>query len=114
MARLRSVHGGADSSGSLIYEYIGEVVIQKTFQERMAAYAAEGIKHFYFMMLQKDEFIDATKKGGIGRFANHSCNPNCEVQKWVVGRRMRMGIYAKRDVLKDEEITFNYNVDRYG
>ncbi|CAK9780083.1 hypothetical protein CC85DRAFT_283658 [Cutaneotrichosporon oleaginosum] len=101
-------------AGSLIYEYIGEVVVEKTFRERMAAYAAEGIKHFYFMMLQKEEYIDATKKGGIGRFANHSCNPNCEVQKWVVGRRMRMGIYAKRDVLKDEEITFNYNVDRYG
>ncbi|BEJ11877.1 hypothetical protein CspHIS471_0203370 [Cutaneotrichosporon sp. HIS471] len=101
-------------AGSLIYEYIGEVVVEQTFRERMAAYAAEGIKHFYFMMLQKEEYIDATKKGGIGRFANHSCNPNCEVQKWVVGRRMRMGIYAKRDVIKGEEVTFNYNVDRYG
>lgn len=102
------------SRGSLVYEYIGEVVMEKTFRKRMASYADEGIKHFYFMMLQKEEYIDATKKGGIGRFANHSCNPNCEVQKWVVGRRMRMGIFTKRDVAKDEEITFNYNVDRYG
>ncbi|WOO81021.1 Histone-lysine N-methyltransferase, H3 lysine-36 specific [Vanrija pseudolonga] len=101
-------------AGALIYEYIGEVVIEKTFRKRMADYAEEGIKHFYFMMLQKEEYIDATKKGGIGRFANHSCNPNCEVQKWVVGRRMRMGIFTKRDVLKGEEVTFNYNVDRYG
>lgn len=101
-------------SGALVYEYIGEVVVEKTFRKRMAEYADEGIKHFYFMMLQKEEYIDATKKGGIGRFANHSCNPNCEVQKWVVGRRMRMGIFTKRDVRKDEEITFNYNVDRYG
>ena len=31
-----------------------------------------------------------------------------------MGRRLRMGIFTKRDVLKDEEITFNYNVDRYG
>ncbi|KAK4688692.1 [histone H3]-lysine36 N-trimethyltransferase, partial [Tremellales sp. Uapishka_1] len=102
------------SSGSLIYEYIGEVVTDKTFRKRMQAYAEEGIRHFYFMMLQKDEYIDATKKGGIGRFANHSCNPNCEVQKWVVGRRLRMGIFTKRDVIQGEEITFNYNVDRYG
>ncbi|KAL1410857.1 histone methyltransferase set2 [Vanrija albida] len=101
-------------AGALIYEYIGEVVVEKTFRKRMADYAEEGIKHFYFMMLQKEEYIDATKKGGIGRFANHSCNPNCEVQKWVVGRRMRMGIFTKRDVLKGEEVTFNYNVDRYG
>jgi SET domain-containing protein len=60
------------------------------------------------------QYIDATKKGGIGRFANHSCNPNSEVQKWVVGRRLRMGIFTKQDVIKGEEITFNYNVDRYG
>ncbi|KAL7424574.1 histone methyltransferase set2 [Cryptotrichosporon argae] len=101
-------------AGSLIYEYIGEVVVEKTFRKRMQLYADEGIKHFYFMMLQKEEYIDATKKGGIGRFANHSCNPNCEVQKWVVGRRLRMGIFTQRDVEKGEELTFNYNVDRYG
>lgn len=27
---------------------------------------------------------------------------------------MRMGIFTKRDIKKDEELTFNYNVDRYG
>jgi histone-lysine N-methyltransferase SETD2 len=60
------------------------------------------------------QFIDATKKGDIGRFANHSCNPNCYVSKWFVGKRIRMGIFAKRKIFKDEELTFNYNVDRYG
>lgn len=50
----------------------------------------------------------------IGRFANHSCAPHCYVAKWTVGDRVRMGIFAKRRVQKDEELTFNYNVDRYG
>lgn len=27
---------------------------------------------------------------------------------------MRMGIFAKRDIAMNEELTFNYNVDRYG
>ncbi|WRT70012.1 uncharacterized protein IL334_007005 [Kwoniella shivajii] len=106
--------GSSIPANTLIYEYIGEVVAERTFRKRMQQYADEGIRHFYFMMLQKEEYIDATKKGGIGRFANHSCNPNSEVQKWVVGRRLRMGIFTKRDVIKGEEITFNYNVDRYG
>ncbi|KAG8858971.1 histone methyltransferase set2 [Tulasnella sp. 330] len=98
----------------MVYEYIGEVVTENTLLRRMRAYNDEGIKHFYFMMLQKGEFIDATKRGGIGRFANHSCNPNCYVAKWVVGNRIRMAIFAKRNIVKDEELTFNYNVDRYG
>lgn len=99
---------------TFVYEYIGEVVSQPAFMKRMKGYADEGIRHFYFMMLQREEYIDATKKGGIARFANHSCNPNCYVAKWVVGKRMRMGIFAKRDIEQGEELTFNYNVDRYG
>ena len=31
---------------------------QPTFAKRMREYAGEGIKHFYFMMLQKDEVLD--------------------------------------------------------
>ncbi|KAH8831290.1 histone-lysine N-methyltransferase [Flagelloscypha sp. PMI_526] len=99
---------------TFIYEYIGDVVAPTKFKQRMRDYADEGIKHFYFMMLQRDEFIDATKSGGIGRFANHSCNPNCYVAKWTVGDYVRMGIFAKRLIQKHEELTFNYNVDRYG
>ena len=112
---------------------MGDVVNPVSFKKRMREYAAEGIQHFYFMMLQKDEvrdttlsrftlviydhltqFIDATKSGGIGRFANHSCKPNCYVAKWTIGDYVRMGIFAKRNIQKHEELTFNYNVDRYG
>lgn len=39
----------------MIYEYIGEVVKEQTFRKRMQQYADEGIRHFYFMMLQKEE-----------------------------------------------------------
>ncbi|CAO1634548.1 unnamed protein product [Sympodiomycopsis kandeliae] len=102
------------SGESFVYEYIGEVVEPDDFHKRMRRYHEERIPHFYFMMLQKDEYLDATKKGGIARFINHSCNPNCYVAKWHVGKHMRMGIFAQRDIVKGEELTFNYNVDRYG
>ena len=61
------------------------------------------------------QFIDATKRGGIGRFANHSSDPNCYVAKWTIGgQHVRIVIFANRAIKKDEELTFNYNVDRYG
>lgn len=97
-----------------VYEYVGDVVNETVLRKRMREYAEEGIEHFYFMMLQREQYIDATKRGGKGRFANHSCNPNCYVAKWVVGKRIRMGVFAKRNIQCDEELTFNYNVDRYG
>ncbi|KAJ5736542.1 uncharacterized protein N7483_001667 [Penicillium malachiteum] len=98
----------------LIYEYVGEVVGEAQFQKRRRDYDAQKIKHFYFMSLNKGEFVDATKRGNLGRFCNHSCNPNCYVDKWVVGEKMRMGIFAERAVQAGEELVFNYNVDRYG
>ncbi|KAK2589525.1 histone methyltransferase set2 [Conoideocrella luteorostrata] len=97
-----------------IYEYIGEVINEPTFRRRMIQYDQEGIKHFYFMSLSKSEFVDATRKGNLGRFCNHSCNPNCYVDKWVVGDKLRMGIFALRKIQAGEELVFNYNVDRYG
>lgn len=97
-----------------IFEYIGETIPEVTFRKRMLHYDDEGIKHFYFMSLSKGEFIDATKKGNLGRFCNHSCNPNCYVDKWVVGDKLRMGIFAERHIRAGEELVFNYNVDRYG
>lgn len=100
--------------GTFIYEYIGEVIGEDDFRKRMVEYDQAHIKHFYFMMLTLTAFIDATRKGSLSRFCNHSCNPNAYVDKWVVGRKLKMGIFAKRDIEKGEEITFDYNVDRYG
>lgn len=97
-----------------IFEYVGEVINEPTFRRRTIQYDEEGIKHFYFMSLTKNEFVDATKKGNLGRFCNHSCNPNCYVDKWVVGEKLRMGIFAERHIKAGEELVFNYNVDRYG
>lgn len=97
-----------------IYEYKGEVIAEEEFRQRLVDYDERGLKHFYFMMLQNGEFIDATVKGSLARFCNHSCNPNAYVNKWVVAGKLRMGIFANRKILQGEEITFDYNVDRYG
>lgn len=53
---VRSTHAnGSAPRDTFIYEYVGDVVSPPTFKKRMRDYALEGIQHFYFMMLQKDE-----------------------------------------------------------
>lgn len=97
-----------------VFEYIGEVIGEELFRSRLMKYDTQRLEHFYFMSLTRIEYVDATKKGNLGRFCNHSCNPNCYVDKWVVGDKLRMGIFALRHIKAGEELCFNYNVDRYG
>ncbi|CAG2123464.1 unnamed protein product, partial [Medioppia subpectinata] len=66
------------------------------------------------MALKSDEIIDATVKGNITRFVNHSCDPNSETQKWTVNGELRIGFFTQRFVEAGEEITFDYQFQRYG
>lgn len=44
-----------------------------------------------------------------GRFVNHSCAPNCEMQKWSVNGLPRMALFALRDISPYEELSYDYN-----
>ncbi|KAG0176944.1 histone methyltransferase set2 [Apophysomyces sp. BC1034] len=101
-------------SNAFIMEYVGEVIPNCEFIQRTRNYEMEGLKHYYFMTLKTDEIIDATKKGCLARFINHSCNPNSVTQKWVVGKKMRIGIFTTRSIQAGEELTFDYKFERYG
>lgn len=53
-------------------------------------------------------------QGALGRFINHSCDPNCETQKWLVHGELAIGLFATKDIPADTELTFDYNFERYG
>ncbi|KAF5298400.1 hypothetical protein FQR65_LT01178 [Abscondita terminalis] len=100
--------------GEFILEYVGEVIGPDEFDERATEYSKEKNPHYYFMSLRSDAVIDATQKGNISRFINHSCDPNAETQKWTVNGELRIGFFSKRTIIAGEEITFDYQFQRYG
>ncbi|KAI4488685.1 hypothetical protein M0802_011393 [Mischocyttarus mexicanus] len=100
--------------GEFIMEYVGEVVDPKDFRRRAKEYSKDKNRHYYFMALKSDQIIDATMKGNISRFINHSCDPNAETQKWTVNGELRIGFFIKKFITAGEEITFNYHFQRYG
>jgi SET domain-containing protein len=53
-------------------------------------------------------------QGNDARFINHSCSPNCETQKWVVRGELAIGLFARHNIASGEELTFDYNFERYG
>jgi histone-lysine N-methyltransferase SETD2 len=59
-------------------EYNGEIINGKDLTVRMESHRLQ--KHLYIMQLKSGSFLDAMHKGSIGRFINHSCEPNCTVQ----------------------------------
>ncbi|KAJ2723877.1 hypothetical protein GGI07_002340 [Coemansia sp. Benny D115] len=99
-------------TGRFVMEYMGEVVTAGEFRKRAGVYQAEGIQHHYFMSIGNNKVIDATRKGCIARYINHSCGPNCVLQKWMVGGAIRMGIFVERPIKRGEEITFDYKFER--
>ncbi|XP_031779694.1 histone-lysine N-methyltransferase SETD2 isoform X1 [Nasonia vitripennis] len=101
-------------AGDFIMEYVGEVLDPKDFRKRAKEYSKDKNRHYYFMALKSDQIIDATMKGNISRFINHSCDPNAETQKWTVNGELRIGFFNKKFVAAGEEITFDYHFQRYG
>jgi hypothetical protein len=56
----------------------------------------------------------ARLQGNLGRFINHSCEPNCETQKWVAHGELAIGLFTLDDIPAGAELTFDYNFERYG
>ena len=56
-----------------------------------------------------DHFVvDATEKGGLARFVNHSCDPNCYTQIITHDGRKKIMLYAKRPIYAGEELCYDY------
>ncbi|KAK5262087.1 histone methyltransferase set2, partial [Exophiala xenobiotica] len=98
----------------LILEYVGEIISEEEYNRRKTLYHEEGFEHYYFMFLQKGEYIDARKKGNLSRFFNHSCAPNCHIETWHVMGKLRVGIFAQRDIKAGEELVIDYKTDTRG
>lgn len=71
------------------------------------------LKCYYLMAFDQNMIIDATT-GSIARFVNHSCNPNCRMEKWIVHGQPRMALFAgEKPIMTGEELTYDYNFDPF-
>ncbi|CAA2988601.1 histone-lysine N-methyltransferase ASHH1 [Olea europaea subsp. europaea] len=101
-------------AGQFVIEYCGEIISSAEAEKRSQAYETLGLKDAYIISLNANCFIDATRKGSLARFINHSCQPNCETRKWTVLGETRVGIFAKKDISVGNELAYDYNFEWYG
>lgn len=104
--------------GSFIEEYIGEVIKVEEGDSRGVVYDKLGCSYLFDMDFAQSELptayvIDSYTLGNVSRFFNHSCSPNLEVYAVFYdsadNQMHRLAFFAKRDILKDEELCFDYN-----
>lgn len=101
-------------NNSFIIEYVGEVVTEDEYKRRVTTMYSERSKHeSYCLYLDRGMVIDAHSFGNYSRFINHSCDPNCDVQKWYISGQPRMAIFAIKDILANEELSFDYKFQSY-
>ncbi|RLN32810.1 uncharacterized protein C2845_PM03G05990 [Panicum miliaceum] len=102
--------------GSMVVEYVGEIVGQRVADKREIEYQSGKRQQYksacYFFKIDREHIIDATRKGGIARFVNHSCQPNCVAKIISVRNEKKVMFFAERDINPGEEITYDYHFNR--
>ncbi|KAK9449432.1 uncharacterized protein V1518DRAFT_433011 [Limtongia smithiae] len=100
------------AANDMIIEYVGEVVRQPVADMRERRYLKNGIGSSYLFRIDESTVVDATKRGGIARFINHCCTPSCTAKIIKVEGQKRIVIYALRDIVANEELTYDYKFER--
>ena len=96
--------------GDLIAEYVGKAIPKSYLPILFSKYKRE--RKLYIMALDKDVYLDARHKGGVARYINHSCEPNCVVERWKVKGIIRAGIFASKPITSGTELSFDYQWER--
>ncbi|CAM9344738.1 unnamed protein product, partial [Ectocarpus sp. 4 AP-2014] len=112
---LRLAEERGAEAGTLLHEYLGEVIMMDECRRRLRKVGRKGVEgssgDFYFASLDGNLVLDGGPMGNEARFANHSCSPNCLMQKWSVLGETRVVLVAARDISFGEELTYNYQAD---
>lgn len=98
--------------GEMIIEYIGEVISEDQYVQRMLREYQDDMNS-YAMHLHEKFIVDAHRHGNLSKFINHSCDPNCHVEIWIVDGLPRLIIVASQNIYCSEELSYDYNLRLY-
>uniref|UniRef100_H3AIS5 SET domain and mariner transposase fusion gene n=2 Tax=Latimeria chalumnae TaxID=7897 RepID=H3AIS5_LATCH len=102
--------------GRFVCEYAGEVIGFTEACRRMQSQQSSDMN--YIIAVREhlnnghvmETFVDPAHRGNIGRFLNHSCQPNLfMVPVRVHSLVPKLALFAARDIVPKEELSFDYS-----
>lgn len=93
-----------------IIEYVGQLIRNEVGNKREHLYESQG-RGIYMFRVDEEWIVDATMYGGLARYINHSCDPNCVAEVICYDSQKHIVIVAKRLIKKGEELTYDYKLD---
>ena len=88
------------AKGDLVIEYTGELLPNEEADKRNSR---------YLFQVNRRWTIDGSGRENLSRYINHSCRPNCVAYT----RRLKVKIYAKRDIAIGEELSYDYGKEYF-
>lgn len=99
--------------GDMIVEYKGEIIRNEVCNVREKKYVAQN-RGVYMFRIDEEIAVDATMAGGLARYINHSCDPNCSTKVIAAGPAIedkKIVITANRPIKAREELTYDYQFE---
>ncbi len=90
---------------TMIIEYIGDLIRNEVANRRERLYQSQN-RGIYMFRLNDDLVVDATMTGGLARYVNHCCDPNCIAETVQNGKEENIVIIANKKILKGEEVSY--------
>ncbi|XP_037728291.1 probable histone-lysine N-methyltransferase set-23 [Drosophila subpulchrella] len=102
--------------GGYICEYAGELLTASEAKRRLNINEELGLMNYVLVLneytsetKQQVTIVDPSRRGNIGRYLNHSCEPNCNIAAVRIDCPIpKIGIFAARDIRAQEELCFHY------
>jgi NuA3 HAT complex component NTO1 len=92
---------------TMIIDYRGEIISRLKGEQMEKMYKNVG-KDCYLFTANEETIVDATNKGSIARFCNHSCQPTLYTKIVKIGSQDRLVFFSKEDIDPGQELTYDY------
>ncbi len=103
---------------SFVCEYAGEILPKSVAKERTMAIKDNGGNNYILVVREHSKpdiplittYLDPSYIGNVGRFINHSCQPNLFMVPVRVNNSIpKVALFALRDIAKGEELCYDYS-----